>query len=385
MPGRLRGTPPVKIAIVGCGFVADLYMDTLPRHADLQLAGAWDRDPVRLALFCRTYDIPAYPSLEALLEDAGVATVLNLTNPHSHYAVSRACLQAGKHVYSEKPLAMDAAQGAELVELARSRGLRLSGAPSRLLGRPAQTAWKLLRDGAIGRPYLVYAEMDDGLLHRMSVRRWRGRSGAPWPYEDELRVGNTLEHAGYVLTWLAAFFGPARSVTAFGARAVEDKRLDVPLREQAPDVTFAGIEYASGVVARLTCSIVASHDHGLRVFGEDGVLSVDDVWKPEAAVRVRRRLTFRGRTTESPFAPKQKLLGDAEARRLSRGRRKVDFCLGPLELARAMREGRPSRLSPELCLHVAEIALAIGQAMDGKARVPIYSRFGPIEPMPWAR
>lgn len=375
----------MRIAIIGCGFVADLYMETLHRHADLELVGAWDRDPVRLALFCRTYDVPAYPSLEALLEDAAVETVLNLTNPHSHYTVSHACLDAGKHVYSEKPLAMDVADAVDLVERAHARGLRLSGAPSRLLGRPAQTAWKLLRDGAIGRPHLVYAEMDDGLLHRMSVRRWRGRSGAPWPYEDELRVGNTLEHAGYVLTWLAAMFGPATSVTAFGGRAVAEKHLDVPLQEQAADVTFAGIQYASGMVARLTCSIVASHDHGLRVFGEDGILSVDDVWKPESAVRLRRRLVLRGRTMESPFARKQKLLGDAEAVRLSKGRRKVDFCLGPVELARALREGRPSRLSPELALHVAEISLAITRAIDGDARVAIGSRFDPIDPMPWAR
>ncbi|WP_313927397.1 Gfo/Idh/MocA family oxidoreductase [Pseudoxanthomonas sp.] len=375
----------MRIAIIGCGFVADLYMETLRKHADLELVGVWDRDPVRLALFCRTYDVPAWPSLESLLQDSTVETVLNLTNPHSHYPVSRACLEAGKHVYSEKPLAMDVNDARDLVERANAYGLRLSGAPSRLLGRPAQTAWKLLRDGAIGCPYLVYAEMDDGLLHRMSVRRWRGLSGAPWPYKDELRVGNTLEHAGYVLTWLAAMFGPAQSVTAFGARAVLEKNLDVPLKEQAADVTFAGIEYASGMIARLTCSIVASHDHAFRVFGEDGILTVDDVWQPESPVRIRKRLNFRGRTMESPFAAKQRLLGDDEAKRLSKGRRKVDFCLGPVELARSLRDGRPSRLSPELTLHVAELSLAITQAMEGEARVRIHSRFDTIDPMPWAR
>ncbi|WP_440224149.1 Gfo/Idh/MocA family protein [Dokdonella sp. MW10] len=375
----------MRIAIVGCGFVADLYMDTLRRHGDLELVGAWDRDPVRLALFCRTWDVPSYTGFEELLEDARVETVLNLTHPASHYEVSRDCLEAGKHVYSEKPLAMDVGEAEDLVARAAARGLRLSGAPSRLLGRPAQTTWKLLRDGAIGRPHLVYAEMDDGLLHRMGVKRWRGRSGAPWPYEDELRVGNTLEHAGYALTWLAAFFGPAESVTAFGARCVAEKGLGVPLEEQAADMTVAGITFESGIVARLTCSIVARHDHQLRIFGEDGILSVDDMWTPEAAVRVRRRLTWRGRTTESPWNARQRLLGDDEARRLSKGRRKVDFCLGPTELARALREDRPSRLSAELALHVAEIALAITASLEGPARVPIRSRFAPIDPMPWAR
>ena len=375
----------MRLAIVGCGFVADLYMDTLRRHPDLELVGAWDRDPVRLGLFCRHHAVQAYPSFEALLEDRGVAAVLNLTNPHSHYAVSRDCLLAGKHVYSEKPLAMDMVDARSLVDLAESRGLMLSGAPSRLLGRPAQTTWRLLREGAIGQPHLAYAEMDDGLLHRMAVRRWRGASGSPWPWQDELRVGNTLEHAGYALTWLAAFFGPARSVTAFGARAVRDKGLDVPLDEQAPDVTFAGIEFRSGMVARLTCSIVASHDHGLRVFGEDGILSVDDVWKPRASVRIRPRLRVRGRSLEAPFSRRQRLLGDEEAVRLSRGRRKVDFCLGPVEMARALREDRPSRLPPAFCLHITELALAISNAAAGQARVELQSTFAPLEPMDWAR
>lgn len=375
----------MRVAIVGCGFVADLYMQTLRLHADLELVGAWDHDPVRLGLFCRHYRVPSYPGMEALLEDRRVDAVLNLTNPASHFAVSWACLDAGKHVYSEKPLAMALADAHALVELAARKGLHLSGAPSRLLGRPAQTAWRLLREGAIGQPHLAYAEMDDGLLHRMSVRRWRGASGAPWPYRDELRVGNTLEHAGYALTWLAAFFGPARSVTAFGARAVREKGLDVPLIDQAADVSFAGIEFESGMVARLTCSIVAPHDHGLRVFGEDGILSVDDVWKPRAQVRVRRRLAVLGRTVESPLARRQRLLGDAEAIALSKGRRKVDFCLGPVEMARAVREGRRGRLAAEFCLHITELALAITGAMDGPARVRIESRFAPLDPMPWAR
>jgi predicted dehydrogenase len=375
----------MRIAIVGCGFVADLYMETLRRHRDMELAGAWDRDPARLFAFARHHDVRMFTGLEELLDDAGVDTVLNLTNPQEHYEVSRACLAAGKHVYSEKPLAMRLDHAEELVRLAAARGVHLSGAPSRLLGRPAQTIWKQLRSGAIGTPYLVYAEMDDGLLHRMGVRRWRSASGAPWPYRDELEVGNTLEHAGYALTWLAAFFGPAARVTAFAARVIADKRLDVPLAAQAPDFSVAAIEFAGGVVARLTCSIVARHDHRIRIFGEDGTLSVDDCWQPQSPVRLRRRLRLRGRTMESPLARRVALLGDAEARALSKGRRKVDFCLGPVELARAIRERRPPRLSPGLALHVTELSLAITAAMSGAARVDVHSRFEPIEPLPWAR
>ena len=374
----------MRVAIIGCGFVADLYMETLRRHRDLELVGAWDRDAGRLYAFARHYGAKPYRDLADVLGDEAVDAILNLTNPSSHSAISTAALRARKHVYSEKPLAMDLDEARALVVLAREQGCHLSGAPSRLLGRPAQTMWAALRRGVIGEPYLVYAEMDDGLLHRMGVKRWRGASGAPWPYKDELRVGNTLEHAGYVLTWLAAFFGPVESVTAFGARAIKEKDLEVPIEEQAADVTFAGIQFRSGVACRLTCSIVAPHDHQIRIFGEKGTLSTDDCWKPRSPVRVRPRLTFRGRTTEAPFAWKLPLLGDAEAVSLSKGRQKVDFCLGPTELARAIAAGRPSRLTPELCLHVTEISLAITRALQGPARAEVTSTFDPIVPMPWA-
>lgn len=374
----------VGIALIGCGFVADLYLETLRKHAQLDLRGVFDRDPGRSFAFARRHAVEVYPDLASMLADPRVELVLNLTNPHAHYEVSRACLEAGKHVYSEKPLAMRVEEARELVALAEARGLLLSGAPSRLLGRPAQTLWKALREGRIGRPYLAYAEMDDGLLHRMAYRRWIGASGAPWPHVDELEVGNTLEHAGYALTWLVAMLGPVRRVTAFASRLVPDKNMDVPLERQAADFSVAALQHESGAVSRLTCSIVAPHDHRLLIAGEEGALWVEDCWKPTSPVRRRGRIELLGRSREAPFARRLKLLGDADAIAASKGRRKVDFCLGPVDLARAIREGRAPRLSARFCLHITEVALAISNALDGPAVVEIESRFDAPEPMPWA-
>ncbi len=374
----------VGIALIGCGFVADLYLETLPKHAQLDLRGVFDRDPGRSFAFARRHAVEVYPDLASMLADPRVELVLNLTNPHAHYTVTRACLEAGKHVYSEKPLAMCVDDARELVALAEARGLLLSGAPSRLLGRPAQTLWKALREGRIGRPYLAYAEMDDGLLHRMAYRRWIGASGAPWPHVDELEVGNTLEHAGYALTWLVAMLGPVRRVTAFASRLVPDKNMDVPLERQAADFSVAALQHESGAVSRLTCSIVAPHDHRLLIAGEEGALWVEDCWKPTSPVRRRGRIELLGRSREAPFARRLKLLGDADAIAASKGRRKVDFCLGPVDLARAIREGRAPRLSARFCLHITEVALAISNALDGPAVVEIESRFDAPEPMPWA-
>src|SRR5699024_949709 len=125
-----------------------------------------------------------------------------LTSIESHHAVTRAALQAGKHVYSEKPLTTSMDDARELVALAHSKGLRLSCAPSNALSATARTMRKVLDDGTIGRPLLVYAEFDDNPVTLMKPERWRSRSGAPWPYLHEYEMGCTWEHLGYHLTWM---------------------------------------------------------------------------------------------------------------------------------------------------------------------------------------
>lgn len=112
----------MRIAIVGCGFVADYYLKTLPSYPELEIAGVMDRIEERASHLAAYHSVPTYRSLEELLADSSVEIVLNLTNPSSHYEVSKAALAAGKHVYSEKPLAMKMSEAKELVELAKQRG-----------------------------------------------------------------------------------------------------------------------------------------------------------------------------------------------------------------------------------------------------------------------
>ena len=96
----------MRVAIVGCGNVAPFYLKTLPLHPELEVMGVTDREEARSEKFSAYFSVPRYDSLEDLLEDRKVELVINLTNPRSHFSVSKACLEAGKHVYSEKPLAM---------------------------------------------------------------------------------------------------------------------------------------------------------------------------------------------------------------------------------------------------------------------------------------
>jgi predicted dehydrogenase len=374
-----------RVAIVGCGFVADYYLKTLSSHPQLELVGAMDKDPDRAKHFSSYHSVPIYSTLEELLADPKVDIVLNLTNPRSHYNISKAALEAGKHVYSEKPLAMEFSQAQELAALAEQKGLYIASAPCSLLGETAQTIWKALRENAVGTVRAVYAEMDDGLVHRMAYKQWRSESGIPWPYKDEFEVGCTLEHAGYYVTWLVAFFGPAESVTAFSSCQIPDKQTDVPLDVNAPDFSVACIKFKSGVVARLTCSIVAPHDHSLRIIGDEGILYIKDCWYYKSPVYVKRLITIRRKTLLNPFRTKYPLVGKNVPQAKYKGAQQMDFCRGVAEMAAAIAQKRPCRLSAQYSLHVNEIVLAIQNSLDTSSPYRMKSSFDPIEPMPWAK
>ena len=171
---RTNDSAEIGVAIVGCGYIADSYAQCAPLHAGaIRLMTVHDRDPARAAAFARVWGVPAAPGLDAVLADPQVRIVVNLTNPESHEAISAAALAAGKDVYSEKPLAMTGAAALRLAEAARAAGRRLAGAPCNLLGEHAQTLWRAVREGVAGDIRLIYAEMDDGMIHRTAWRNWR--------------------------------------------------------------------------------------------------------------------------------------------------------------------------------------------------------------------
>lgn len=394
----------MNIAIIGCGYVADLYAVTLPQHADLKLAGIYDIRPERVAAFSKRWPTRTYANLDELLDDRAVDTVLNLTNPRSHLEVSERCLRAGKHVYSEKPLGMTYTEAARLVALAEEKGLQLATAPCSLLGETAQTMWKAVRDGRIGRVRLVYANFYDGLIApKLSPWTWHTETGAHWPAKDEFEIGCTYEHAGYVLTWLAAFFGPATKVTSFASCQIPDK--GIPVETMAPDFSVGCIEYGDGVVARVTCGLVAPRDKSFTIIGDDGILTTAQVRDDAGAVylreipargwpaRIEHRLNPLRTWLEKrlpivpwsgnewlmrkklPFARKPSPI------RVSAGK-PVDFCRGPSELAAAIREKRACRLSAQLGLHLVELIEALQYPERfGNVR-KIESTFPAIEPLP---
>ncbi len=393
----------MNVAIIGTGYVASHYANTLTDHSELRLVGAFDCNPSNLARFCNRWPVKRYEALDEILLDPSVEMVVNLTNPRSHFGINRLSLEASKHVYSEKPLAMVPSDASKLVDLARQHGVRLAAAPCSLLSPTCQTLWKAIEDGLVGRIRLVYANFDDGLIAPNSAPwNWTNSLGVPWPAKDEFEIGCTYEHAGYVLTWLAAFFGPARRVSSFSSCQVPDK--GIPVDSMAPDFSVGCIEYAENVVARVTCGLVAPRDKSITIVGDRGTIFTANVRNDESPVyyrryptegvlgAVERRVDWIRRTCER-FLPSVPWNGHEwkfqrkcpPAIKNTRGFfvDKRDFSNGLAELASAIRENRPCRLSAELALHIVELTEALQHPERFGGSRTISSTFDPILRLEW--
>ena len=383
------------VAMLGCGYVANMYRLTMPAHPELRLAGVHDRERGRSETMARLTGARAYPDLDALLGDRDVSVVLNLTNPSEHHATTRRLLLAGKHVYTEKPLAMRLDHAQELAALAEDRGLHLVSAPTTLLNPVAQTLWRAVREGRAGRIRLVHAAMEDGMVPRAPVHRWVNEAGMPWPAVDEYATGCTVEHAGYVLSWLCAMFGPVQRLTAHAEELMSDKIEGLAL-PATPDLSVATLRHESGTVARMTNGLYAEHDHRLTLWGDDGALTVDDPRSDTSPVRLRRyrtvrRRRFLGRGERLP------LLGPTERIARYRGSQTRDFCRAVADLARAVRDGGRPATGGRFAAHLAEVTLAChhgthpsgaAAGFDGRLRTMPYetvTRFPAVEPLDWAR
>jgi predicted dehydrogenase len=287
-------------------------------------------------------------------------------------------LEAGKHVYCEKPLAMDLADAARLVALAEAKGLTIATAPANALSDAHDLVAAALAEGRIGTPRLVYAEMEDGPVFRDKWATWRSQSGAPWPGLHEFEIGCTLEHAGYALSWLVALFGAVETLTAFSAITFPDKGPGTEAITMAPDFSVGCLQFRSGIVARLTSGLAAPKDRSLTIIGDKGSIVVADLWDNRSAVYVEelgrpRKLTSRLAThsearlkTFLPWKPGsgRRLAYPAgkQASQLPAYPSQIDFCRGIAVQAEAISAGKTPFFSGNRALHITELALALNNA-----------------------
>ncbi|MDN3573958.1 Gfo/Idh/MocA family protein [Methylobacterium longum] len=400
-----------RIAFVGCGYVFDIYMRTKWAHPEIEICGVFDIDLTRSTTVANHYAVKIYQSLDLLLADTSIDFVINLTNIQSHFAVTKQALLSGRNVYSEKPFTTDLSQAKELVDLANAKGLILTGAPCNIFTDSIATLWKALKDGAIGRPVLIYAELDDNPAHLMNLEAVQSPTGAPFPVAEELQEGCTVEHIGYHLAWICSMFGPVQSFTGFSKYLVE-KKISKPLHpHDTADVSIACLNLAAGVIARVTCSWVAPRNHGFRVIGDQGEIWVDNIFHDQSAVYLERfsRVSLAARKTytlrNQPLFGSIFGIGGRRLRLVRRWkshavesdkganrswkqkfvswlrRREIyaqDKLLGIAEAARAAKAGQPQPMPAEFLLHLNEIALLVQRSgPNGVAAVPSTS-FEPI-------
>ena len=371
----------VNVGIVGCGFVVDYYLDTIFKYPELNLVGVTDIINERSNKVSAHYKVPAFKSAEELIEKNKLDIIINLTDPHNHFNVTKLAFDHGIHVYSEKPITMDIEEVKSLFKIAEDKGLFLSTAPCNLLSPAAQTLLKAVKDKTIGTPRLAYAEMDDGPVHLMNPEKWKSKMGIHWPIKDEFEVGCTLEHIGYVSSWLIAMFGRVEEITAFSTCLDPHKCPDLIDPIDSPDFSIAILKHSSGVISRVTSGIMAPKDRSLRVVGDKGVLSVEDTWDNYCPVKYEEYSSIKLKARRKTFISKNPLLrlvfglGKKTIKPIKRkmslnpfhNNMEMDFCLGIADLAKAIISGGTPTFDNEFSFHINEVSLHTQYALNKNA------------------
>ena len=344
------------IGIVGCGNISETYFELAPLFKGLNVHACADMNMDAAEASARTYGVVAQ-SVDDLLGNTAVDIVINLTIPDAHFAVSKAALEAGKHVYSEKPLALSVDEGLALRSLAEASGLRVGCAPDTFLGGAHQLARHLIDEGRIG---VITA----GTAHVMShgMEHWH-----PNPdFFFKPGAGPVLDVGPYYIANLINLIGPVKRVAAL-ANAAEPERViaSEPRRGEKIDVEtptniHALLDFENGASVTLGASWdVWAHRHGhMELYGTEGALFLPD---PNF---FGGRVEHAGRDGDiaevamwdHPFAkPNQ----DHGAKALANYR-----TAGLADMATAVVGGRDARCSLERTLHGLDVMTAILQSAE---------------------
>jgi predicted dehydrogenase len=326
----------VPIGIIGCGNISAAYLTAIASFPILEVRGIGDLNPGLADAKAAEFNVPAM-RIEDIYRDAEIEIILNLTIPKAHAAVARQALEAGKHTYSEKPLAITFAEGKALLELADSNGLRIGAAPDTFLGGGHQTARAIVDQGALG-----LAVGGTATFMRPGHESWHPN---PDFYYD-VGGGPMMDMGPYYITDLVNLFGPVEKVAGFAIKPRNERLITSQPRhgESIPvhvATHIAGVmEFKSGAVVQITTSFdVAGHKHlPIEVYGTEGSLIVPDPNYFGGEVELLQKGgEFQAMPLTAPYA-------DGNYR-----------SIGLADLAYAIRNNRPHRASGALALHVLEV------------------------------
>lgn len=366
---------PVRVGILGCGHVSDQYFAGIAARDELSLVACADLDAERAEQKAAQHRVARARSPGELLADPEVELIVNLTPPRAHAAVSRAAIEAGKHVWSEKPLAATLDEARELVEAARAADVLLGCAPDTFLGGSLQTAIKLVRDDWIGAPVAAVAFVTEhGYEHfHPAVESFYEPGGGP-----------ALDLGPYYVTALVALLGPVGCVTGLARASFPERIVPAGPRRgdripvHVPTHVTGVLEFESGPLATLLFSwdVWATNLPYIEVYGAAGSLAVPNPDEFHGLPRLRRA----GEEELRQPPPPPGRVPWAPVPLIQRG--DVGRGIGAADMALALRNDSRHRASGELALHVLEVLDALERSAHERRHVDIESRCERPEPLP---
>ncbi len=355
---------PAKVGIIGCGAISGVYFEAGKVFEAFDIVAAADLIPERAQAKAEQFGIPKVYSPQELLADPEIEIVVNLTIPKAHYEINLAALQAGKHVHSEKPLAVTPAEGRHLVEVARQKGLRLGCAPDTFLGGGLQTCRKLIDDGWIGEPVAATAFM-------MSHGHESWHPDPDFYYQPG--GGPMFDMGPYYLTALVNLIGPIRRVASatrvtFPERLITSQpKFGTVIQVNTPTHITGVCDFANGAIGTviMTFDVWAARLPWIEIHGTEGSLGVPD---PNG---------FGG-----PVLLKRAGASDWSEVPLSHGYTKQSRGIGVADMAYGLRSGRPHRANGDVAYHVLEVMQAFLDSSRAGRHIEIASTCERPAPLP---
>jgi predicted dehydrogenase len=346
----------VRVGVIGCGSVSNVYLPHLKKCPFAELVSACDIIPERAERQGAKFAIPnRYPHIDKMLAGAPFDLLVNLTDMQEHERLNRQAIEAGKHVWSEKPLANSLAAGQALLELARRNGVRLWGAPAVVVSPQFAFMAKALAAGALGRVAAAHADY--------------GHTGPDWSaFFYEKGGGSLPDLAVYNLTTLTGLLGPAKAVTAMTSVVTPTRviRGKGEIKVTAEDNAMVLMDHGGGVISHVQSGFNYFNPHGhdgskegrhtVTVVGTQGFLGlVGYDWEPRGVdLATRARPAFQRHATEK---------GD------------YVWQMGASLAAECLATGKEFLVTPEHALHVLEVIQATRESQEAGRRVQLRSTF----------
>ena len=350
------------VGIIGAGNISTQYLENLTRFPDVEVRFVADLDQVRAAAQAAAYGVPGSGSVDELLARDDIEVVVNLTVPAVHTDVGHRILAAGKHVWSEKPLALDRDAASALLADAEARGLRVACAPDTVLGAGIQTALRAIARGDIGEPLTATT-----MFHVPGPESWH-----PSPdFLFAVGAGPLFDMGPYYMTTLVHVFGSATRVQAVASTSRPTRTIGSgPRAGEVFDVLVpthhaALIEFGPGRSAQSTFSF----QHALPRMG------LVEINGTEGTIVLPDPNTFDGESSLWRYGQDEPTALPAKGPEFGRG-------AGVVDLVRSIRDGGTERASGAVAAHVLDILLGVQDAAAAGRPVEIASAVGPVEPLP---